>query len=201
MENLEQDFIEKKDGCVYFFKHKKLKPIKIGYSTNESPLDRFDQFKTYAPFGAELIGYIRTKEPLKLEQKLHKKYETKRLNGEWFDISIEDVENDILINSTDEDNQERTQFYIKYINLIIPKENFTSVYFDENIVKFLNSCDLKSKMNRMELKKQFLSKFPNENYTSQQFNKDVKKYCSIREIPLKEAKFIGCVHFLFGNKL
>ena len=37
-------------GCVYFFRHIGLSPIKIGYSTHESPLDRFNQFKTYAEF-------------------------------------------------------------------------------------------------------------------------------------------------------
>jgi len=30
-------------GCVYFFRHIGLTPVKIGFSTNESPFDRFEQ--------------------------------------------------------------------------------------------------------------------------------------------------------------
>ena len=49
---------ENKKGCVYFFRHIGLTPVKIGFSTHESPIGRFEQFKTYAPYGSEIIGFI-----------------------------------------------------------------------------------------------------------------------------------------------
>ena len=78
-------------GCVYFLKHVGLSPIKIGFSTNESPYSRFEQFKTYAPYGAELIGFIRTHDAKGLETELHSKFSNLRLKGEWFELSIEDA--------------------------------------------------------------------------------------------------------------
>ena len=77
-------------GCVYFFKHVGISPIKIGYSESESPIFRFEQFKTYAPFGAELVGFIRTAEAKKLETDLHRKYARDRIKGEWFEITVEE---------------------------------------------------------------------------------------------------------------
>ena len=70
--------METKKGCVYFFKHIGLTPIKIGYSENESPFNRFTQFKTYAPYGSEILGFIIISDAKELETLLHKKYASKR---------------------------------------------------------------------------------------------------------------------------
>ena len=78
--------MKKNNGCVYFFKHVGLSPIKIGYSLDDNPCKRFDQFRTYAPYGAELIGFVNCEDPKKLETELHEAYKTKRLSGEWFEI-------------------------------------------------------------------------------------------------------------------
>lgn len=106
--------IENKKGCVYFFKHVGLDPIKIGFSTNESPIFRFEQFKTYAPFGAELIGFIRTNNAKKLETELHLKFSSKRLIGEWFEISRSEVDNCIKFYSNIEDIQEMNNFQVAW---------------------------------------------------------------------------------------
>ena len=90
----------KNKGCVYFFKHKNLSPIKIGYSSKNNPNERFDQFKTYAPFGGEIVGFIEIEFPLYYEQLIHSKFKSKRLNGEWFDITIAEVKDVISIYST-----------------------------------------------------------------------------------------------------
>lgn len=104
----------KQKGCVYFFKHIGLTPIKIGYSKLESPLDRFDQFKTYAPFGSEIIGFIMTVESKELESYLHKKYSHKRLNGEWFEITVEEALKEIDFHSHIEDINDRNEFQIEW---------------------------------------------------------------------------------------
>ena len=106
--------VEKEKGCVYFFKHVGLTPVKIGFSTNESPLNRFDQFKTYAPFGAELIGFIRAREPLELETILHAKHSSKRLKGEWFEITKEEVQKDIEFYSNISDIEDMNNFQIEW---------------------------------------------------------------------------------------
>jgi hypothetical protein len=97
-------------GCVYFFRHIGLTPVKIGYSENESPIDRFNQFKTYAPYGSEMIGFIQTYDAKKLESKLHKKYAHLRLDGEWFELMDEQVQSEIDFHSSIEDVEERNEF-------------------------------------------------------------------------------------------
>lgn len=129
--------IEKEKGCVYFFKHVGLSPIKIGFSTNESPLSRFDQFRTYAPFGAELVGFIRTYEPLELETILHAKYALKRLKGEWFDITYTDVEREIELYSNISDIQEMNNFQIEWSR----KVNRNKVDIENDRIKEMNHYD------------------------------------------------------------
>jgi len=97
-------------GCVYFFRHIGLTPVKIGYTENSSPLKRFDAFKTYAPYGSELLGFIQTNEPKKLETLLHQKYSNKRIGDEWFEITGNEVEYEIDFHSKIEDVRDRNEF-------------------------------------------------------------------------------------------
>lgn len=114
---------ETKKGCVYFFRHVGLEPIKIGYSQNESPINRFNQFKTYAPFGAEIVGFIQTDEARDIESKLHLKYISKRLDGEWFLISEEEVKNEINFYTSKEDVKQRNDFQIAWSKHLSIKES------------------------------------------------------------------------------
>lgn len=86
----------KNNGCVYFFKHNGLSPIKIGFSQNESPFDRFIQFKTYAPFGATIVNFVICENPLLVEKYLHDKFNIFRLEGEWFNIEENILKSEIL---------------------------------------------------------------------------------------------------------
>lgn len=115
-------------GCVYFFKHVGLNPIKIGYSENESPINRFEQFKTYAPFGAELIGFIRTINAKKLETELHKKYSRDRIKGEWFEITRDEVEKCISFYSNLEDIEEINNFQVAFAKHIVKKND---IYYND----------------------------------------------------------------------
>jgi len=101
-------------GCVYFFRHIGLSPVKIGFSNSESPLKRFEQFKTYAPYGSELLGFIITNEPKKLETLLHLKFSNKRLKGEWFELSDEEVKTNIDLYIGIEQVNEMNNFIISY---------------------------------------------------------------------------------------
>lgn len=156
--------INEQKGCVYFFKHIGLSPIKIGYSENESPINRFEQFKTYAPFGAELIGFIRTNEAKKLETELHKKYARDRIKGEWFEISKEDAEKCISFYSNIIDIEEMNSFQVNWAKSLsissklsnedyfliftryysfIPKEGFTEVITNQK--EICNLIDIEKK--------------------------------------------------------
>ena len=110
-------------GCVYFFKHVGLSPVKIGFSTNESPCGRFEQFKTYAPYGAELVGFIRTHNAKELETELHLKFANVRLKGEWFDLSLEDVNKWVAFYSSLEDIEEENNFKVAWAKDIYLKNN------------------------------------------------------------------------------
>ena len=119
-------------GCVYFFRHIGLSPVKIGFSSNESPLKRFEQFKTYAPYGAEILGFIMTKESKELENTLHVKFSSNRLKGEWFEISKEDIDKVVSFYSNIEDVKEKNQFEIEWTKKIANK----SLIFEEDQFDF-----------------------------------------------------------------
>ena len=86
-------------SVVYFVKHKTMKPIKIGVTSNLTK--RLQALRVSCPYGLDLIGRILSPEPKELESKLHKRLKSKRLNGEWFDISISEVKD--IIDEYDED--------------------------------------------------------------------------------------------------
>lgn len=79
---------------VYFILNKSNNLIKIGCTNNIQK--RFKQIQgQFRHLGLdndiELVNYIETKDYKKLEKKLHEKYKDRRINHEWFDISIDEV--------------------------------------------------------------------------------------------------------------
>jgi hypothetical protein len=178
MENLEIEI-----GCVYFFKHIGLDPIKIGYSTNQSPINRFESFKTYAPFGAELIGFIMTEKSKELETLLHQKFSAKRLSGEWFNISKEEALECISLYSKIEDLQEMNNFQVLWA---IKKSGKVAPVSFYNNFSFTKNDDFPKKvvLNKKEIieiilcDKNELNEFMNKNknhYKLFQLNGSVKK--------------------------
>lgn len=125
----------KEKGCVYFFRHIGLRPIKIGYSTNNNPINRFNQFKTYAPYGSEIIGFIQTYDSKEIETKLHIKYSQKRLSGEWFEITEDDVIKEIDFYLNIEDIRDRNEFQIAWANKLNKTKEDTKEYFKINEAK------------------------------------------------------------------
>jgi len=86
---------------VYFFRHIGVKGVKIGKTSGESVLNRFQSFKTYSPNGAEILGFFKTTNGHKSEKELHQRFASQRLKGEFFDISDEIIESVISENNDD----------------------------------------------------------------------------------------------------
>jgi hypothetical protein len=63
---------------------------KIGVSTQVD--ERIKQLSTQPPFDIELLHTIQTDDMYGLEKKLHADYDSKRKNGEWFELDQADVE-------------------------------------------------------------------------------------------------------------
>jgi DNA-binding NtrC family response regulator len=119
-------------GCVYFFRHIGLTPVKIGYSSNESPISRFNQFRTYAPYGSEILGFVILTNAKEIETFLHQKYANKRLSGEWFEITIEDVQKEVDFYSNISDIEERNNFQIAWAKEINDIKNKVNNEIKEN---------------------------------------------------------------------
>tara|TARA_Y100001937_G_scaffold87059_1_gene117754 strand:- start:17454 stop:18026 length:573 start_codon:yes stop_codon:yes gene_type:complete len=78
-------------GCIYFVKHKGLDPIKIGMSNYNNPFHRIGDMETASPFGIELLGFIKTNDPHRLEKKYHDKFRSLHIKGEWFSVPVEKI--------------------------------------------------------------------------------------------------------------
>jgi len=63
---------------------------KIGRTKN--PDDRMKTFGIQLPFEVQFVHLIETANMYKLERSLHKKFSSKRVNGEWFQLVPEDIE-------------------------------------------------------------------------------------------------------------
>ena len=186
-------------GCVYFFRHLTKKPIKIGYTAKPTPKKRFLQFKTYAPFGAELLGFIRCEEPESLEKELHNKYSEKRIKGEWFNISEDDVKKDIQIYTNYGEKVRRSNYEIGYMDYLEEIFQGKSININNDINSFLDDYKFKDiNISRKELRSIFLDKFPlrKKDITPQKFNRDVRIYAKYHNIDLFEKKKNGIIRFI-----
>ena len=110
-------------GCVYFFRHVGLTPTKIGYSINQSPMDRFEQFQTYAPYGAQLVGFIPAVDAKALETELHQKFAHARMKGEWFELDEDTIQKTIRFYSNLEDIEAKNAFEIEWAKKVRRDKN------------------------------------------------------------------------------
>jgi hypothetical protein len=122
-------------GIVYFFKHVGIDPIKIGYTTKESPIERFNQLATYAPYGCEIVGFVQVENAKKTESSLHLKYSNKRLCGEWFDITIQEAQKELDFLRSKEESEIRNKFEIAFAKHLGIAETSNNPYVDlENAI-------------------------------------------------------------------
>ena len=125
---------------VYFIKHKGLSPIKIGRTNDLSK--RIYSFNNASPYGIEVIGVIETKDSVKLESIIHKKFNSFRLNGEWFDITNENAINTIMLHNGADYIEARNRFEIGYNTSCLleqlNKEDYKDSYLHNLISKEYN---------------------------------------------------------------
>lgn len=81
--------IKDRNGFVYLIQSP-TGAYKIGRTNN--PDDRMRTFSVKLPFEVEYVCLIHTEDMHGLEKSLHYQFEEKRINGEWFNLSPEDVE-------------------------------------------------------------------------------------------------------------
>lgn len=80
---------KKQPGYVYLLQSES-GLYKIGLT--KDPRKRAKTFGVLLPFSVEFICLIKTEDMPVLEAELHQRYASKRLNGEWFRLSPEDVD-------------------------------------------------------------------------------------------------------------
>ena len=86
-ENLDDSDVTQNVGAVYLFKHGKY--YKVG-KTNDT-VRRGNELKIQLPENLDLIHEIKTDDPSGIEAYWHRRFETKRMNGEWFDLNSGDI--------------------------------------------------------------------------------------------------------------
>ncbi len=87
-------------GYVYFIKEHFSGKVKIGKTKHMN--SRMEMFGVKLPFEWDVIKTVKSADYSLTETLLHRKYENKRVNGEWFDLTQSDID-DIMNEKFDED--------------------------------------------------------------------------------------------------
>lgn len=82
--------IKAREGYVYILRATPDHPYKIGHTTN--PRNRIETFGVKLPFEVEYELLIRADDCVELERSLHARFADKRVNGEWFALTQDDIE-------------------------------------------------------------------------------------------------------------
>ena len=83
------DVILGSKNYLYLIKVKGQEVYKIGIS--KSPVGRLSSLQTGCPYRLYLVYCLRVDDAERLEAELHEHFQAKRLFGEWFELSDEDV--------------------------------------------------------------------------------------------------------------
>jgi hypothetical protein len=80
-------------GKVYLIANGEWTQFKIGVSTKKSMDERLKSLKTGNGSDLIVVKIFETKYHFKVEKRLHLKYHSKRLSGEWFALNDGDINN------------------------------------------------------------------------------------------------------------
>ncbi|WP_273854002.1 GIY-YIG nuclease family protein [Guptibacillus spartinae] len=169
----------KEAGFVYFLREHLCGSIKIGYSRN---LDqRLIRFGVTLPFDVELAHAIYSQNVQTTEKLLHKYFEGKRLNGEWFQLSEEELNEIRRMNFPEEIVKSITIDHAELETISVGEaENIkettlspTDPLFKEVLIAQINYKPLPSKPNPKKLKRYMekMSNHPTETYVEVQEQK------------------------------
>lgn len=76
-------------GYVYLIRHGKRNEYKLGRTYN--PIRREGEIRLELPEKVQPIHYIKTDDPAGIENYWHSRFDSKRKEGEWFLLTLEDV--------------------------------------------------------------------------------------------------------------
>jgi hypothetical protein len=82
-------FETREDGFVYLIQHGNRREFKIGKTNN--PIRREGEIRIEMPAQVTPVHKIKTDDPSGIEAYWHNRFRDKRLRGEWFQLSAEDV--------------------------------------------------------------------------------------------------------------
>lgn len=85
-----QRFALRLDGWVYVIGNIEHGWFKIGYS-RVSPESRLEQIKGNCPVPLKIIARMEHKQAYLIEQMLHGRFAKKRLQGEWFQLTLDEI--------------------------------------------------------------------------------------------------------------
>lgn len=77
-------------GYIYLIHCKEFDAYKIGRA--KRPFQRSSTLQIQLPYPIEIVHLIPAEDPIKAEKYLHAMFEPERLNGEWFELSEENVD-------------------------------------------------------------------------------------------------------------
>ena len=82
----------KKKGYVYFIKVKGKDLFKIGITKQSNVVNRVANIQSSCPYLIELHSYYSSEDCEKEEVELHDRFKDKRTHGEWFNLTLNEVE-------------------------------------------------------------------------------------------------------------
>lgn len=116
---------------VYLLRYVGRKEVKIGMSRSLDPRSRIADYGMYSIHGVEVLGVVQCLDSLIMEQTIHKEFKHKKIRGEWFDLTDEDIEYIINKYSSYEYKKAYELFLKKYLDMINVEE------FDRKILNIV----------------------------------------------------------------
>lgn len=178
-----------KNGMVYFIKNgKKSNLYKIGCSFD---LDkRLKSYKTSFESGVFVLGLINASDCFVLEKEIHQTFREKRVNGEWFKLSFEDV---LYLKEVYE-----VEFFNNFYKNSVSQINKTDFQLNSNpkiidLAKNLKPDTIYYTENLFSIYKK---KYGNEYKTSSWFGRDLNKCLKILGIKRKNLNKDGVRSFV-----
>jgi hypothetical protein len=111
-----------KPGWVYVLQMQSI--YKIGCTCEFDPMERIKQLNQSLPYPVALVALARSENAGSLEDRLHFKFESKRLKGEWFELKDRDVLAILLTEGFGDPENVISDFKAKQIEEYLEQETF-----------------------------------------------------------------------------